>query len=473
MLELILKSEEKIEASLETIDEDGEELQHTGGVLYKSEILTGLRNMHKIVSTKVFKYNNKYALGCLKVDGTVTYISPKWVYKMVSNDISVINPTNKATSVGDNYLKIKSKYLLNIDTLELVDKEEVSLCLNCATPITDNTLDGLCEKCYNREHYDVESYNYKPTPKFIGKQAHMDVLTPIWYGIELEYGVNSKLPISKLVHHNELYLKSDSSIYEGDEGGVEVVTHPHSFKSLMAKGWVDILSTLDVNDHKDNGCHIHVSRTAWVDDKHYALTYYLMYEMGKVGLLETLGGRAFTDYCKLGTPNEPIHKLTKDGGKADANRSLWLNEKNTHTIEFRFFSGTKSPDTLRSYVQLLDSIIKYTKYHKKTVTVPGLMKYIEKYKGKYGQLDDVLTTYDEIHNIKVVFRQPKIKTYKDINKLPIGLLSRIVGVTKTSGKTYNNISRVRVVFDILKFNREDYGGYNMDLTRVASIKVEV
>ena len=433
---------ESMASVLDIVVEDGETLLHTNGVLYKPEIIEGLRAMEVINVVEVKLYSRYYAFGVTKADGNTTFISSKWVSLLSDNGIDikpskfVVEPTNRGV-----YISPKFGYLLHTTNCTLHRKEDIKSCSCCSVEVEDNTLEGLCNSCYTGKYFVIKPYSYKPAPKFIGEQHKGDIETPIWYGLELEYGIHSKISVVKALRGKAVYFKSDVSIHTGHEGGVEVVTHPHSFNCLMGEdSFINKLPEIDCNRSTSNGCHIHVGRTAWATDKHYALTYYLMYEMGMnegtgLSMLEQIGGREFTSYCRRDKPEFKIYQLKKDGAKNTPNRAVWLNERNEATIEFRFFMGSNKPEEVKRYVQLLDSVIKYTKYNDKRVSVTGWRSYVKKYRAKYSELDSFLEGLTTIVHSTVVYREP-IRKNVPFSKVKIVDIPNIVKVVKVDGKSF-------------------------------------
>ena len=434
---------------------------HTNGVELKEDIINSLPTTLEAVEFKHYR-GEHYAVGVKKEDGKTTFLSPKWI-KSISDD------TLKATRIRDTspigrYLAISSTIYFDTSTLTLIEKKDVKLCTECGSVLDTYVGGGLCKKCYVNKYYYRRSYTYKPAPIFTGTQQRSDTDNPIWYGVELEYGINDKFELTKLVKEANHYLKSDSSIAQGSDGGVELVTHPHSFSSLMHKdSWVNGLENIDANTSTSNGCHVHVSRTAFTNDVHYALVYHLMHSMGKVGLIEELGGRSFTNYCSFEQHAVSIHKSTKKV-KSGGGRSKWCNEESEHTVEFRFFAGTNKPEVLKRYIQLLDSIIKYTRYHRKSVSVKGWVAYVSKYVRKYKELDSFIkaSTLDTSVIPNTIYRTPKIKVYTAA-KMPLHLVDNVVGF-KTASKTLDTVIYTSFEGKYLFF-REQSGGYSDSVNR--------
>lgn len=436
MLTVKLRDLDKVKAKLVEVEEDGKKLKHTDGVLFKASIYGELAGMSTIVVKEVNVYGDNFAFGVVKPNGAITYINPKWVTDLTDGTLTVKAISNKVSEATRTFMDVNASTFLNKDTLALIKKDSVKVCVCCGAPI-ENDADlraaKLCRRCYIDKNFKVHNYSFKPAPDFTGAQLAVDVDNPIWFGVELEYGIHSKMSLLKATKGQKLYFKADTSIKNGDEGGVEVVTHPHSFSNLMGDdSWVNKIGGINCNSSTSNGCHIHVGRTAWATDKHYALTHFLMFEMGNLNvgdrsMLEHIGGRKFTGYCDILQPTEKIHQVKKDGIK-NGSRSVWLNENNAATIEFRFFGGTNDPKQVKRYVQLLEAVIKYTKHHAKTVSVNGLVAYVKKYKVKYAELFAFLEANNFNVNATVTYTQPKKRDYS-INKLPITAVADIISMT--------------------------------------------
>jgi hypothetical protein len=199
-------------------------------------------------------------------------IHPSWVAKCEGLK-SAIDET-----LNGNYVKLNSKVYYDVQADAIVPKSDINVCTSCGAPIEDPAEDQ-CNACIEKTYYKKHNYSFKPEFKFIGKQKGRHSKSyPIWYGIELEYGTRTKLPMAKLLKAQpDLYIKDDTSI-RGNYCA-ELVTHPHSFDALTSPdSWIHSLSDLDAEDHPDtNGCHIHVSRTAFKSDQHYAKFKYLLH----------------------------------------------------------------------------------------------------------------------------------------------------------------------------------------------------
>ena len=445
MLKVRLSSLPVIEGMLE----DYEGIKNLDGIKYDRGILDSLPTEVEVMSF------GEYALGTYvevkKPNGRGTKIHPKWC-SSVTDGTTRCSFLSEVKILSDKYIKVSNGNILDIDAKDIKDSSTLPICTDCGS-VAGNVVDGnhVCDNCLDTTYKEHQSYSYKPTPNFIGEQLRKDVDNPIHYGIELEYGLNGHRDIAKLrfAYKEEVYAKSDSTI-SGGNYRIELVTHPHSFKALMGKCFIDKLSTLNaVENRQTNGCHIHISRTAFVDDKHYAKWYFLIHEMKSIN--EYIGGRELTGYCSF-NPSGHIFEKQKDGTGGD--RGM-INERNVATIEARFFSSTDNPDEVRMYVQYLESLIKYTKYSDDSVTIQGWKEYVNKYAKKYNYLVDKVNAYTGDITGSVTYRAPIVHK-KDLKSLMAMELTKITNI-HTTERVYNNVSHIR--FD---GHNQIYFHYNSD-----------
>ena len=356
-------------------------------------------------------------------------IHPSWVAKCEGYKAAIDETLN------GNYVKLNSKVYYDIQADAIIPKSDVSVCTSCNAPLEDSS-EELCNHCLEEKYYKKYSYSYKPTFEFIGKQKGKHAKhNPIWYGVELEFGTKAKIKMAKLLKANpKVYAKDDSSIR--GPYCAELVSHPHSFDALKAKdSWIQGLSTLDAEDHPDsNGCHIHVSRTAFKSDQHYAKFKYLLHS--NLELLEYVGGRKLNSYCEPYAPKHELFTIQKDDVKGER-RSL-CNESNKHTIELRFMASSNSPSQVLSYIEYLDSMIKYTAYHTTSATYNGYMKYIIKYSDTYNNILSRLQENKVEISGSVSYKKPKLYEMK-LADMPASRYKNIVSMYTTNTK--NNSKR--------------------------------
>jgi len=459
MLNVLIRDTSEIEAMVTTYTVDGEEVTLQDSVRYIPEIVEQLNGKTLV---KVYNEDGVYALGIQRNDEVVSYIHPAWIKKIGK---TVVNKS-KVSLVGDKYIQLNTKKFLNIETMELTNKEDIPICLECGTIISEVYGDGLCKVCFMSKYINVHSYSYKPSKmKFIGEADY-------YFGLEVEIGYHNKLDVANLMYEKgkNLYLKSDSSIERGEEGRVEIVSHPHSFASLMEKdSWIDYLPQDVVNDYH-NGIHIHISKSAWDNDVHYALMYRFMEELAEAGFIETVGGRDFYDYCRYVPSNVHITQLSTKK-KIGSNRTRWVNTQNTETIEYRFFQSTTDASIIKSYIQLLNSLIQYTRYHKKTVSSEGYLKYLKKYKRKYKEL---VARLPEINfDFRTTYTKPKVKTVTSDNLRVKDLYKILEFKLKESDRIFIDVADQSLTASgkLIGFYNKDASYFEFDLKDIEYLKI--
>jgi|GEM_PF-5781764 hypothetical protein len=366
----------------------------------------------------------KYLTSCSLVfhteDGDLVHYS--WL-SHINKEVTV-----SKISLKGNYVKVTKNYLIEKKNGVLHNKEDIKVCGNCGNYL-DTEDRELCSECISSRYFNLHNYSYKPTPLFIGKQIGTHTKNnPIWYGLELEYGLLTQLKMAILLknYKNEVYIKSDSSICGGSYKA-ELVSHPCSFDFLMSnKCWLSAIDTLDATDNPDtNGCHIHVSRTAFKDNKHYAKFKYLL--QSNIELLETIGGRQLNSYCKASSDRRNIYKTNKDSVAGE--KYTVCNEQHRDTIELRFMASSKNLSDVKKYIQYVDALIKYTAYHSITANYKGFYAYVKKYSSIYKEIQHALeinidkvigeVKYKEPKTVRVAFDKLKPIHYPNITKIYI------------------------------------------------------
>lgn len=397
--------------------------------------------------------------------GLKTLIHIEWIAEF-NGEISTAHK-----EVDSNRLIVTETFVLLKDSMELVKRASLGLC-ECGNIVAVTTSDGatLCKEC-SAFLVEPHNYSYRPEYKYLGKQIGKDKKTPVWYGLEVEVSTE-KEKLRAFMGNNTrgLYLKSDSSI-QGGGTNVEIVSHPHSFSELMKRGsWLEQIASVPTNSDERNGCHIHISRTSFTDDKHYGLFYFLLHKMSNIATI--VGGRELTNYCKLSPTGRVYSKSNLQGTKS---RELFLNERNLDTVEARFFKGTTNTSNLKAYVQFMESMIKYTKYHSKTVSSKGWFAYITKKSFKYSELLSVLdkVTEDMLAHT-VTYKKPTLIT-TDIGKVPLNKLSSVVSFTRTAGLSeikVEGISHFYVEQDYFSYDTVDCRDETTNLSDIVSVTYE-
>lgn len=236
-------------------------------------------------------------------------------------------------------------------------------CLVCNT-YTDNE-NMICDNCISGVYVkNINSYSTKPKPIFKNYKYDKDIpLGNRYYGLELEYSNTDSVQVKEkmfdLYKDKWLYNKSDGSLYNG----VEIVTSPCDYKSIM---WLlDKMKepikemTIGTKYSQNAGIHIHVSKKSIPSYNIYKLSYLLNNMQAKElsSIMFYLSGRNATvsdnylgRYAKIG-------EITNFKNETD--RYLALNLTNEHTIEFRIFKATNDMDKVKSYINFVESMIKF------------------------------------------------------------------------------------------------------------------
>lgn len=399
-------------------------------------------------------------------DSGPVFVSPKWIKSasIAGNPITIT-----ATSlIGDVYYKLPDGTFYEYATDSII--ADLASCPVCGSILT-TAGSHLCDTCVN-DYAEIHGYNHKPDPIFIGSQSHADAEFPIHYGIELEYAAYNKHEIASLVYNSNksLYLKSDSSIQGDANFKVEVVSHPHSFSALMdPDSFIHQLPTIAVADGGTaNGVHIHISRTAFRDDKHFSLFYFLLSSNRE--LIEFIGKRQLTSYCRHIVKGLVISKSNKP--QPGFERKSFINEQNDHTIEIRFFNSTTDTHVVKSYIQFLDSLIKYSNYHGTSVSLSRWKAYVIKYKSKYAELATRLADYKLPFTGTVKFKPPVVKA---VPKTALSFLADLPYITSVSDatKTYQVAEDSRNSIDsdgCLEFRELDHGWRKVHISDITSIQ---
>lgn len=380
-------------------------------------------------ATEFFSNGCVYPKGSNKSVTIVKVIKDEQV-ALLSNgyyvDISWLSPS---VIIYDDYIRVGNRnYDYNLQPITVIK------CTTCGEKISIFSPDGCnCIKCFTMNNSKLNNYSYKPAPKFIGGQLSTDKDNPVWYGIELELSLKDAECMAKLKYNyskdnEKFYLKYDASIYNASYTA-ELVSHPHSYKEIMTAKWIDDISTLNLIDsnkqYETNGVHVHISNTAFIDDTHYAKWYFFIYSMTS-GVLQKIGGRELTDYCKPTRYGSIVTKKLE--AKQEYERAVVINERNNHTREVRVFATTNEPKVLRRYIQFLESTIKYSKYAKAELSYDGWVAYISKYATKYKYLMECILGLENVtkpQDVKVPNKLVIVESFYQIPSSYLGNITRI------------------------------------------------
>jgi hypothetical protein len=243
---------------------------------------------------------------------------------------------------------------------------------------------AYCESCYdeiNDEDSDdsdssvIESYGYKPSPRFHRVSGIDD--GGLFLGVEIEMdggGENSHnaqqlLSIMNPTWRENIYIKHDGSL----NGGFEVVSHPATLEYHMGyMKWQDMLQKavqLGYRSHQVLTCglHVHMSKDFFGTGYEYDLNlmkFLYLFERfwEQVKKFSRRTDSQITQWAaRYGllegeTPEQLLNKARNDNARYRA-----INLQNRHTIEVRIFRGTLKYNTFIATLQFVRSMAVYAK----------------------------------------------------------------------------------------------------------------
>ena len=186
--------------------------------------------------------------------------------------------------------------------------------------------------------------------------------------------------------------------------GVEFVTMPFYFEHFkeMSKKWERAFNGFrDMGGHSFDdtrtGCHIHISRDAFISYKHLYNFY--------IGITKNprftarIAKRSMNEYCetpagKAGIGFKGLYRYAYESISHKAgSRYQMVNLQNKNTVEVRVYKGNIKWSTVMSYVEHMYSMFEYSLYitqQKKDFTVEEYRQFVIDNKGKYPELVKVI-----------------------------------------------------------------------------------
>ncbi|MCM1220515.1 MAG: amidoligase family protein [Lachnospiraceae bacterium] len=222
-----------------------------------------------------------------------------------------------------------------------------------------------CYSCYDEvdNDYEIEEYGYKPDPIFYGDSY-------LYFGVELEVDDGGKdgenaCTLKNIANscNEHIYIKSDSSIYDG----FEIVSHPMTLDYHMnTMNWESVLyEAVEMNykshDTSTCGLHIHVNRDAFginQSEQEEIISRILFFVEKHWNEIFRFSRRTEINMnrwsCRLGM--EKSGKEILDKVKDCGNRYVAVNLRNYSTVEFRLFRGTLRYNTFIATLQFVSEI---------------------------------------------------------------------------------------------------------------------
>ena len=263
-----------------------------------------------------------------------------------------------------------------------------------------------CDDCHDRHCYDYDndgvimSYGAKPSPNFWGDDGMCSYYAPVGdsgrqiqcYGIEQEVEFvgrgngmldHAQVLLNQLNANGEVaYLKEDGSISHG----FEIVPHPGTLGFFMNHfPWQPIADLANKEfkswNRRSCGLHIHMSRAAFLDDKHLFKFLYFVYN-NPAPLIQFAGRQSsyakfavdaflngYDDYERATTVRASSFMDMAKGKSRNHDRYVAVNLLNVHTVELRFFRPSLRIETNLAAIQFCDAVFNYTEM----VDTPSVM----------------------------------------------------------------------------------------------------
>ena len=213
----------------------------------------------------------------------------------------------------------------------------------------------------------INNYSYKPTPIFHPEVP--DDPRTLYHGMEFEV---AHLPYDSAQRWAEkysdqlmadfIYMKSDSSVYDG----VEVVTHPFTIEWARVKfPYAAFQAAVDEfgasPTHESAGTHIHVSKSSFSSPH---LWKFLQLHFRLPSFLQKLGGRGSVSYAnwQLNALRDKAAEFAKEKKLmvGVGNRSVAVNTRPEHTIELRYPASGFSAALAQKNVELPNALWQFT-----------------------------------------------------------------------------------------------------------------
>ena len=337
-----------------------------------------------------------------------------------------------------------------------IDGEDYSVCPNCRDNYsTCNDCDCIyhtdtmheinghyyCEDCYedHENERQVEGENdhdrrincYHGFSSWVKYKSDSEVNTRDldYIGTETEFEPKGIHKMTTLLNYMEKYLNavamSDGSL---NYGGVEIITHPETFKYRQEhkesyKQFFNKVEELEYGHVSSSGLHFHVSRPS--EEVIARLIVILESFKDEVKKLSRRDGdfhwcKFLTDMCGSNEKEKIKYQCKKwvkdryiNSGYHDRYSALNLNNRNT--IEFRFFNGVNNFEEYWGALQFINNLMKVAKDTERelnTITWKELIngKELEEQAKKLGVYDidkNVVDTTEIIERYENLLRKYK------------------------------------------------------------------
>jgi len=276
---------------------------------------------------------------------------------------------------NNNYLRYNGNYYCP-DCQE----NNFTFCVSCGSALRnedalflhDDSEDAYCEECYRRARHrsEIREYSYKPTPHFYAREYEKKQKKYSFFGIELEVetkdsGADVSSALKKLKEElkrnkleNYYYFKEDASL----NNGLEVVTHPSTYKYLKELKFYELLKNLSSlgfmsYDSDHCGLHVHTDKNCFTSFEISKLRiFFIKYknELFKLSKRKSLNN----EYCRY-EDSSLINGIIEDCYYESGGRYKAINLNNQETLEFRLFNGTLCHFRFIATMQFLECLTNF------------------------------------------------------------------------------------------------------------------
>jgi hypothetical protein len=233
----------------------------------------------------------------------------------------------------------------------------------------------------------IESYSYKPKPKFNFIKG--EDKNSLFFGLELEIEneedkIRNKYAaqkITQILTEDIVYLKSDGSL----SNGFEIVTHPMSFafiKSIPEKFslMLEYLKNNGFRSYNSTTCgmHIHISKENFTTWQLFRFMSFFNDNKEFIVKLSQRDESKLKKWASLSDENrdELMYKtISVKKGKDNFSRYSAINLCNDKTIEIRIFRGTLAQGSFFKNIEFCQALFEYTRDYS-IVTLQGFKEYI-------------------------------------------------------------------------------------------------
>ena len=226
-----------------------------------------------------------------------------------------------------------------------------------------------CENCYNEKlnELGIHNHSYRPDAMvfYECENENSNRMENLHVGIELEIQGRHRDKFCKALRdkygEDIFYLKMDGSL--DDLEGVEIVSHPMSYKFIKNEEYFKTLFTYLDNMEMNNTCgcglHFHIDKEFCGSPEIVSAIDYIVNEFSDY--FQKIGGRSYNEYSEF------CKKVNKDfagWGKRNYTRYCAVNLENRNTVELRFCKSTSNYGEFLNRVKMIFGIIYFAKTHK-------------------------------------------------------------------------------------------------------------